>query len=361
MLARPFIRMDAKPEGNPMIDKSRLKRSKAIQRRTGRTFHFATRLLPGRIRRATYVLYAFFRIADDVVDDPDPPPETERRAELDRIRAAALGERDAEEPVLEAFREIRERYGIPACEVREFVAAMEADVSTARYETFEELEEYLRGSSVAVAYMMLSVMEPEHPERARTHARALGEAFQLTNFLRDVREDVREYGRIYLPRATLDRHGVTEERIERLEFTEGFGAAMRAELARTERRYRAGVDGIALLPEGCQFAVLLAAVLYAEHHRLIRAQGYDVLSSRPQLTARRRVGLFVRTWWHWRLTGDPCTTFDAVSAVPPADDCGDEGETGLEAEVPVGGDRPAEPTRGVVGGLRSLLPLVGSK
>jgi len=347
-----------------MVDNSQLERSKAIQRRTGRTFHFATRLLPERIRHATYVLYAFFRIADDVVDDPNPAPAEHQQAELERILEAALGARETDDPVLLAFREIRDQYGIPEREVREFISAMERDIAAERYATHDDLAAYLRGSSVAVAYMMLAVMDPDDRERARPHAKALAEAFQLTNFLRDVREDVVEYDRIYLPRSTLDQHGVPDDQIERLDFSEEFATAMRAELKRTERRYHEGVAGIKYLPEDCQFGVLLAAVLYADHHRLIRARRYDVLSTQPSLSVRRRVQLLVRTWWHWRRTGDPRTTFDAVSAVPSADEehqTDEDHSSTSEGTVDRPGSLAACPGRGVVRCLRSLLPLRGSK
>ena len=343
-----------------MVDRDQLHRSRAIQRRTGRTFYFATRLLPKDIRHATYVLYAFFRIADEVVDDPDPPPPSVQLTTLDRIRREALGERPPSDPVLAAFSELRDEHGIPDREVELFMSAMERDVSATRYETYEDLEGYLRGSSVAVGYMMVDVMEPADPETARPHAKALGEAFQLTNFLRDVREDVVEYGRIYLPRSTLDRHGVSDEQIERLEFSDGFAAAMRAELERTEALYRKGVDGIAYLPDDCQFAVLLAAVLYADHHRLIRDQGYDVLSNRPRPRLHRRVVLLVQTWWHWRRSGDPRATFDAVSAVPlkPA---GRERGGGVDGARDHGSDggRWAPPVRRIAGAIRSKIPLGG--
>jgi phytoene synthase len=301
-----------------MVTADSLQRSKAIQRRTGRTFYLATRLLPERVRHATYVLYAFFRVADDVVDDPDPGPPSEQRAELGRLRRGALGWEETDDPVLQATSDLREQYDIPDREFAEFVAAMAADVDHPRYETAEDLAGYLRGSSVAVAYMVLSVMATEmgddEVERARPHARSLGQALQLTNFIRDVREDVREYDRIYLPRAVLERHGVTAEQIETLEFTPGFAAALREELEWTEERYRHGVEGIQYLPEDCQFAVLLAATLYAEHHRLIRNRGYDVLSEQPSLTVPHRLVVLARTWWHWRRTGDPRETFDAVTA-----------------------------------------------
>ncbi|MGA9402769.1 phytoene/squalene synthase family protein [Haladaptatus sp.] len=288
---------------------------KAIQQQTGKTFHLATRLLPERVRHPTYVLYGFFRICDEVVDDAvDVPPE-EQAKRLESLRNQALGSKPPDDPVLEAFNDLRESHGIADEEVAVFIDAMAADIEKSRYENYEELEEYMRGSAAAVGQMMTSVMNPTNPDRARPHATALGEAFQLTNFLRDVREDIEDRDRIYLPRTTRERHGVTDEQIGRLEFTDGFAAVMHDELRRAEALYREGVAGIQYLPEDCQFAVLLAAVLYAEYHRVIRAQGYDVLSREPSFGTTRKLVLLAKTRWHWRKTGDPETVFRAVSPV----------------------------------------------
>lgn len=300
-----------------MVSDDSLATSRAIHRRTGRTFYAATRFLPERVRHPTYVLYAFFRSVDEVVDDPDPPSATARRRRLEEIRRAALGERSTDDPVLRAFSDLRARHDVHDREIEEFVDAMAMDVDTARYETYGDLEAYLRGSSVAVAYMMLTVMDSADPI-ARPHAKALGEAFQLTNFLRDVREDVIERDRIYLPETTLAEHGVTAEQIERFEMDENFAAVMQAELARAERLYREGVAGIKYLPADCQLPVLLAAVLYAEHHRLIRNCGYDVLNQEPELGTLRKLSLVVRTRWRWQWSNDPEEVFRRVSAVGEA-------------------------------------------
>ena len=313
-----------------MVSPDHLTHSKAIQRRTGATFHLATRFLPERARHPTYVLYAFFRVADEVVDDPNPAPPAEQRRTLELMRAGALGDATAREtladredgttgadaaPVLEAFDQLRRERGIEDDEVEVFIDAMERDVAATDYEDHEELSTYLRGSSVAVANMMLAVMEPDELEAARPHARAMAEAFQLTNFLRDVREDVVDYDRVYLPRSSLAAHGETTEAVRRLEPTEGLLATIEDELARTEDLYRDGVAGIRYLPRGCQAGVLMAAVLYAEHHRLIRDRGCDVFTARPSLSIRRRLALAARTWYHWRRTGDPEAVFYRVSAV----------------------------------------------
>jgi phytoene synthase len=306
------------------VNDSQRERGKQIHKETGKTFYYATRLLPERIREQTYVLYGFFRIADEVVDDGRDRDPASQRSELERIRSAALGEADTDEPVIAAFAEVREEADIPDEEVDAFIDAMITDIDTDRYQTYDDLRAYMRGSASAVGNMMTAIMDLEHPDRARDHAMALGEAFQLTNFIRDVREDIDELGRVYLPLETLERNDVSVEQLRRHEVTPGFRRAVQSELARAEARYRHGVQGIEYLPRDCQFAVLLAAVLYAEHHRLVRRQEFDVLSNRPSLSRPRKVWLIARTWWNWRRFGDPQTVFRRVSAIPaeeaPADD-----------------------------------------
>ena len=296
-----------------MLGRGQVAEGKRIQRRTGKTFHVATRVLPERIRRPTYVLYGFFRMADEVVDAEETAPPKEQRAELDRLRRAALGEEPTDDPVLDAFATVREERGIADEDVHAFVDAMESDIDTDRYETYADLEAYMDGSAAAVGRMMTAIMEIDEPETALPHATKLGEAFQMTNFIRDVREDVIERDRIYLPLETLREHGVDEQQILDLEFDENVAAAIRSELERTERLYEEGVAGIKYLPEDCQFAVLLAAVLYADHHRLIRDLGYDTVSTTPDLSFRRKIALLVRTRWKWQWNRDPEAVFYEVT------------------------------------------------
>ncbi|QSG06214.1 phytoene/squalene synthase family protein [Halapricum desulfuricans] len=290
--------------------------SKEIHRQTGKTFYYATRLLPERIRKPTYVLYGFFRIADEVVDQADSLPPEAQYERLESFRAKALGEEPADDDVLSAFQSLREQTPIRDADVNAFIDAMEQDIERDRYETYEDLEAYMRGSAVAVGNMMLDVMDPEQKETARPHAASLAEAFQLSNFLRDVGEDISEYGRIYLPLETLEQFGACEDDIVKRRATESLKAAMRAEMARTDRLYRDGVAGIQYLPDDCQFAVLLAAVLYADHHRKIRQVDFNTIDRDANLGRARKLYLIAKTWWHWRKHRDPETTFYAVSAVP---------------------------------------------
>lgn len=344
--------------------------SRTIHRQTGKNFYVATRLFPERVRRGTCALYGFFRVADDVVDDPDGDPPAQQREELARIRAEALGERDTDDPVISAFRAVADDHGISDREIEAFLDAMEMDVTIDRYDSHEKLSAYLRGSSVAVAYMMLDVMdaagresgmEPAAREQARPHAKALGEAFQLTNFLRDVREDILEFDRIYLPQSTLEQYDVAPTEIERLHFSRRFASVMEHELRRTEQLYRKGVAGIEHLPGDCQFPVLLAAVVYAEHHRLIRRRDYDVLSARPTMSHPRRLAVAARTWLRWKRSGDPVETFEAVSAVPTEESSGLDVDSQGFVDGDPGGLPDGEPTevstrRSIRRRLGDLLP-----
>ena len=318
-----------------MVDSTQLAESKSIHRQTGKTFYYATRLLPERVRHPTYVLYAFFRVADEVVDNPNGRSATEQHERLIEIKEAALGDAPTDDPVLEAFCEIRERYGIPDEEIEVFIDAMRTDIEKSRYDTYDELESYMRGSAAAVGVMMTIVMETGDADAALPKARRLGEAFQLTNFRRDVGEDIADRNRIYLPRSTLDACGADPADIERREFTDETGAAIERELKRAEKLYREGVSGIKYLPSDCQLPVLTAAVLYADHHRLIRSHDNDTVTQTPSLGTVRKLVLVAKTRLYWAWNDDPEAVFAKVSDVPMVDEDPDP-RTRPENPVPTG-------------------------
>jgi phytoene synthase len=303
-----------------MVDSTQLAESKSIHRETGKTFYYATRLLPERVRHPTYVLYAFFRVADEVVDDPDGSSPAEQHEQLIDIRDAALGREPTDDPVLAAFSEVRDRYGIPDEEIVQFIDAMRTDIEKSRYETYDELEAYMRGSAAAVGVMMTIIMDADDADSAIPKARRLGEAFQLTNFLRDVGEDIADRDRIYLPEATLEACGAAPADIERHRFTPEIGAAVEREMKRAEGLYREGVSGIKYLPVDCQLPVLTAAILYADHHRLIRQRGYDTITETPSIGTVRKLVLVAKTRWYWAWNKDPEAVFAKVSEIPMVED-----------------------------------------
>lgn len=301
------------------MNADQVSRGRAIHRRTGTTFYYATRLLPARVRDDVYVLYGFFRLADEVVDGDGFATARAQRERLEAMRAAALGRRPAEDPVVGAFAELADEHDIEHRHVDAFVDAMVADIDTDRYPTYVDLAEYMRGSAATVGHMLAAVFGAGDREAAAPHAAALGEALQLTNFCRDVREDYADLGRIYLPQSTLAEYGVTEADFEGERTPERLRAAVRRELHRAEDRYRTGVAGIEYLPSDCQFPVLLAATLYAEHHRILREHDFDVLGADTSLSTARKLAVVARTYWHWRRLRDPVAVFERASAVPTAD------------------------------------------
>ena len=116
-----------------MVSGEQINKSKSIQQQTGKTFYFATLLLPRRVRYATHILYAFFRIADEVVDTSENKNTRTKIKQLNEIQKAVLGKSLTEDPSLKAFEELRRRYDIPTTEIIAFIDAMRMDISKNRY------------------------------------------------------------------------------------------------------------------------------------------------------------------------------------------------------------------------------------
>jgi phytoene synthase len=176
-----------------------------------------------------------------------------------------------------------------------FLDSMEQDLSVSRYRTFADLRGYMRGSASAVGLMMLAVMEAELSERTIGGAKAMGEAMQLTNFLRDVGEDARR-GRIYLPLEDLDSFGVPEDEILTARCSPGFVRLMQFEIERARSLYRLADDGIERLPRHAQWPVRLASALYARILDRIERHNYDVFRARARTSPIEKVMVAARLW-----------------------------------------------------------------
>ncbi len=254
-----------------------------LTRAHGTTYYWGALLLPPGARRHVHAIYALCRLADDIVDAPGATtvagPAT--RAALAGFRArfeAALAGRPTGDAVLAAVAHtITTRHIDPECFDR-FFDAMAMDLEISSYQTFDDLCGYMEGSAAVIGEMMLPVLEPTSP-RARRPARALGLAFQLTNFLRDVGEDL-DRGRVYLPQADLQRFGADPAR-RRVDAP--WRAVMRFEIERNRRLYREAAAGIAHLPPASARCVATAHTLYSRILGRIEARDYDVFSGRARV------------------------------------------------------------------------------
>ncbi|MDA0173722.1 phytoene/squalene synthase family protein [Solirubrobacter taibaiensis] len=225
-------------------------------RRHDPTYYLATRRLPAPIQPATYALYGYVRAADQLVDGPRRPPSpTERRAALDAWEAQLQTPRH---PVALALTDAADRHGLPLEELSTYMRSMRVDCEPPiRIETYEQLVTYMDGSAGTVGRIMaalLGVPPHHHADIGR-----LGVAFQLANFIRDVRED-RRLDRIYLPAEDRDAFGVSDADLT------GSSPRLRALLSHESERARAlfaaAGPAIAAAPASVRPGVRLAVGLY---------------------------------------------------------------------------------------------------
>ena len=193
------------------------RRCRTINAEHGRTFFLATRMLAPEQRPAVHALYGFARRADDILDDFDPIISMEERADqLHRLATQLFnrlvqGNDDDDDPALAAVVHCAHRYGIPGELFDDFLGSMRMDLTVTDYPDRAALDRYMYGSAEVIGLQLLPVLGTVGPqEDAAPYAAALGKAFQLTNFLRDIAEDL-ERGRVYLPTDELAAHGVDRE------------------------------------------------------------------------------------------------------------------------------------------------------
>src|SRR5439155_5633034 len=164
-------------------------------------------------------------------------------------------------------------------------------LAVSRYQTFDDLMGYMYGSASVIGLWMLPILEladGADEKMAAERAMDLGVAFQLTNFLRDVKED-RERGRIYLPLEDLDRFGVTEDEVVAGRVTDRWRDLMRFEIERTREIYRRADEGIGMLHPTSRPCITCARVLYSGILDEIEASDYDVFSTRASVSTSRKL------------------------------------------------------------------------
>ena len=265
-----------------------------LNRRHGTTYYWSTAVLPAVKRHHVHALYAFCRSADDIVDDLAPASVEERAAALgafgDRF-FADLGAGTSDDPVLKAVVHTVRAFDIEPTAFRRFLRSMRMDLTVASYATYDDLREYMDGSAAVIGEMLLPILEPTS-EAARPHARDLGDAFQLTNFLRDVAEDL-DRGRVYLPQEDVHRFAAEGALAER-RVTPGFVDLMRFEIDRCRGLYASADLGLAMLPPASRRCVGAARVLYSRILERIEAADYDVFTTRARVPTWQKAATVAR-------------------------------------------------------------------
>ena len=265
-------------------------------------------------RPAVHALYGFARRADDILDDFDPTSGATERAERLQLLATQLfnqlvqQEDCGDDPALRAVVHTARRYGIPWEMFDDFLTSMRMDLTVTDYPDRTALERYMHGSAEVIGLQMLPVLGTVGPrEHAAPYAAALGKAFQLTNFLRDVDEDLQR-GRVYLPADELAAYSVDRDMLTWCHTNKRTDARVRRALteqhAATRRVYEFARKGIELLDPRSRPCVAAAYTLYSEILDRIESIDFAIFNQRATVGTGRRLqvaGLGLMRAWRARL------------------------------------------------------------
>ena len=265
-----------------------------ITKAEARNFSYAFRTLPPLKRRAIHAAYAFCRLCDDVADGDETSDEKRRQfAEIrDHIRNRLNG--DGADPVFVALKDTIDSFDMHGDYLEEIVDGVEMDLAVTRYQSFDELREYCYKVASVVGLVSIKVFGYEQPV-AEDHAVDLGLAMQLTNIVRDLREDAAR-GRIYLPLDEVYRFGYSERELQEGVVNDAFRALMRFQIARAREYFDKGKQLFPLLPPQSRACPAVLHAVYSAILDRIEAADFDVFQRRIGLTSRQKWLLMARLW-----------------------------------------------------------------
>jgi phytoene synthase len=290
--------LDAAGVRQPVLREA-YRRCRVVNARHGKTFFLATRLLAPAQRPAVHALYGFARVADDILDDCEAQRSPGDRAEelkslSTRLFNSLVGHQPCDDDsVLAAVVDTARRYDIGWELFDDFLASMRMDLTITDYPDRAALERYMYGSAEVIGFQMLPVLGTVVPrEDAAPFAAALGKAFQLTNFLRDVDEDLAR-GRVYLPADELAVHGVDRELLQWCQTHRRTDPRVRSALieqhALTRAVYAQAQPGIGMLAPISRPCVETALTLYSKILSRIEALDFDIFTRRATVGTYQRV------------------------------------------------------------------------
>ncbi|MCE2393243.1 phytoene/squalene synthase family protein [Candidatus Poribacteria bacterium] len=275
-------------------DRAAFEYARRITAYYSKSFYVSARILPADRRWATYALYGFCRHCDNLIDTPRQRTRSEIFGEIEFLTEElqiAYNTGESEHPVVRAFILVARRYGIPIGYPLDLLKGVTMDIQQARYITFDELTFFCYRVASVVGLMMTHILGYKD-KRAFEYAKLLGIAMQLTNILRDIKED-KEMGRIYLPQADLSVFGVSNQDILNEKMTPQLRALMKFQIKRADRYYSEAIPGISLLKTESQYAIYSAAKIYRGILRQIEARNYNPFTSRVFVPPIQKIGILL--------------------------------------------------------------------
>ena len=274
--------------------KSAYEACREITRREAKNFYYAFLTLPAAKRRAIYAAYAFCRHCDDSVDEETSTDAklkalTDLQASLDSTYSG-----NASSPVYVALADVAQNYDIPKDYFQEVILGVESDLVKDRFQNFEELKEYCYRVASVVGLICLQIFGYEDDD-AKEYAIDLGLAMQLTNIIRDVREDF-DVGRIYLPQDEMAKFGYSEEDLKNGVHNQAFHDLMEFQAKRAREYFDRGFKLLPYLSRRSRACPAVLGALYSKVLDRIEASDYDVLESRVSLSKAEKIGITAKTW-----------------------------------------------------------------
>lgn len=265
-----------------------------VARERARNFYYAFRTLPRERRRAIYAAYAFCRLCDDIADGD--LPLAEKHDQFLRLRQQLASSRDGQPagPVLTALQDATRAFKIPGEYFEEIIEGVEMDLAPRRFQTFEELEGYCYKVASVVGLVCVEVFGYREPA-ARGHAVDLGLAMQLTNILRDLKEDA-DRGRVYIPLDDIQRFGYSEAELIRGEVNAAFLDLMRFQAQRARRYFDSGRRLLPLVPSRSRACPAVLLETYSTLLDRIERSNFDVFDRRISLGAPRKLWIMAKLW-----------------------------------------------------------------
>jgi phytoene synthase len=273
-----------------------LEECRRITRHYGTSFYFATQFFPKELRDGIYAIYAFARIPDEIVDDPTCTDHAKAIEKLDDWRTdwrKAMATGSSEDAVMNAIVHTFRKYSIPQEDGEAFLRSMFVDEAKFTYENYAELEDYMYGSAGVIGLFVTRIVGYSSTD-AFAFALKLGYAFQLTNFLRDIREDHENLGRVYMPQDELRRFGLSIDDIASRTRDERFVEFMKFQIERNRTIYREALPGIRLLHWRGRLAVRISYVLYKAILNEIERANYNVYKGRVRTNRQQKIYLSIK-------------------------------------------------------------------
>jgi phytoene synthase len=261
---------------------------------SGSSFYYSFLFLPPARRRAITALYAFCREVDDVVDESSDAQLAATKLAWWRQEIAGLYAGNPRHPVTRALAPHVKTFGLDENHLQEIISGMEMDLTQTRYLDWKGLERYCYHVAGVVGLLAARIFGYTEP-RTLEYAKSLGIAFQLTNIIRDVGEDVRK-NRIYLPMEDLQKFGVPAADILGMRQTDAFRTLMQFQAERARSHYAEAFRALPATDRKSQRPGLIMAAIYRALLEEIERDGFNVLVRRTSLTPLRKFWIAWKTW-----------------------------------------------------------------